>query len=173
MGNKYRNNKLEQHRGLLIQISIIISLLIVLAAFNYKSKNMRKLSGDFVEINFVFDTISSTNNKINKPLPGKTFKNAEFIGGKDALKQYIKTNIHYPEEARKNNIQGRVYVKFTVNRYGKIKNIKVIRSIHPLLDNEAIRLIKNMPDWIPAKSGNETTESEQVLPVIFISENLN
>lgn len=171
MGNKYRNNKLEQHRGLLIQIGIIISLLIVLAAFNYKSKNKDNLSGDFIEINLTLNTISSTINKINKPLPGRNFKNAEFPGGKDALKLYITTNIKYPEKAKINNIQGRIYIKFTVNRYGKIKNIKVIRSIHPLLNNEAIRLIKDMPDWIPAKSGNETIESEEIIPVIFISDN--
>ena len=168
MGNKFRHNKLEQHRGLLLQISIIISLLIVLAAFNYKSKSVSKFSGDFVEINFNIDTLSIVNNNINKPLPGKTFKPAEFKGGKNALTEYIKTSMHYPEKAKNNDIQGRVYVKFTVNRYGKVKNIKIVRSIHPLLDTEAIKLVKNMPDWIPAKKGTDAVESEQILPIIFI-----
>lgn len=171
MGNKFRHNKLEQHRGLLLQVSIIISLLIVLAAFNYKSKNSSTFSGDFVEINFNLDTISVLNSKINKPLPEKPYKPAEFKGGKSALTKYIKQNLHYPEKAMNKDIQGRIYVKFTVNRYGKIQNAKIARSIHPLLDREAMRLVKNMPDWTPAKKGNETVESEQILPVIFMSKN--
>jgi len=172
MTKKFRNNKLEQNRGLLLQVSIIISLLIVLAAFNFKSKTKSKFSGDFAEINLQIDSIGIKTNNINKPIPVTIHKNAEFTGGKDALFLYIKTNLHYPEAAKTKHIQGRVYVKFTVNRYGKMKNVKIVRSIHPLLDNEALRLIKNMPDWQPAKTNNETTESEHVLPVIFMKKTL-
>ena len=168
MHKKYRNNKLEQNRGLILQISIIISLLIVLAAFSYKSKYPTRFLGEFVEINLQPETVETNSIKINKPVPDKNKKNAEFIGGENALKHYIKTNLRYPEKAEKQNIQGRVYVKFTVNRYGKIKNVKIVRSIHPLIDNEALRLIKEMPDWQPAKTKNGSVESEQILPIIFM-----
>jgi len=168
MHKKYQNNSLEQNRGLILQISIIISLLIVSAAFSYKSKNSTKFTGEFVEVTLHTDTFATKPNSINKPLPEKIIKNSEFIGGENALRQYIKTNLHYPETAKKKNIQGRVYLKFTVNRYGKIKNIKIVRHIHPLLDKEALRLIKNMPDWQPAKTKNGSVESEQILPVIFM-----
>ncbi|RLD53319.1 MAG: hypothetical protein DRI94_00295 [Bacteroidetes bacterium] len=171
MTKKFQNNKLEQNRGLLLQVSIIISLLIVLAAFNFKSKSKSKFSGDFAEINLQIDSIGIKTNDINKPVPVTTHKNAEFTGGKDALFQYIKTNLKYPEAAKTKHIQGRVYVKFTVNRYGKIKNVKIVRSIHPLLDKEALRLIKNMPDWQPAKTKIGTFDSEHVLPVIFMKKN--
>ncbi len=172
-GHKYKNNKLEQHRGLLLQISIIISLMIVLGAFNYKTKNKNKITGDFVEINLEIDTNNSNNKLTTKPLP--TFINlnidtpAQFPGGKIALQKYFKKNLHYPEKAKKQNIQGRIYVKFTITRHGKIKNIKIVRSVNSLIDEEAIKLIKNMPDWTPAKSKNEQVESEQILPVIFIN----
>ncbi len=172
--HKFRHNKLEQHRGLLLQISIIISLLIMLAAFNFKSKNTS--SGNFVEINLEVDTIKSNNNKIIKPLPQTPNSHisitAQFPGGEKALKLYIKKNLRYPEKAKNKNIQGRVYVKFTISGYGKIKNITVIRSIDPMIDREAVRLIKNMPDWIPAKTNSGTTESEQILPVIFINNSI-
>ncbi len=168
MSKKYRHNSLEQNRGLILQISIIISLLLVSAAFGYKSKSPTKFTGEFVEVNLHADTFDIKTNSINKPLPEKIIKNAEFVGGKSALEHYIKTNLHYPEKAREKNIQGRVYLKFTVNRYGKIKDIKIVRHIHPLLDKEALRLIKNMPDWQPAKTKNGSVENEQILPVIFM-----
>ena len=168
MHKKYRNNILEQNRGLILQISIIISLLAVLAAFNYKSKNSAIFTGEFVEVTLSADTFEIQTNTVSKPLPEKIIRYSEFTGGENALKQYIRANLHYPKKALEKNIQGRVYVKFTVNRYGKIKNPGIVRSIHPLIDNEAVRLIKNMPDWQPAKTKNSSVESEQILPVIFM-----
>jgi TonB family protein len=169
MGSKFKHNKLEQHRGLLLQLGIIISLLLVLAAFNYKSTSLDRFSGNYVEISLNLDTITFETNNIKKPLPSEQFKDAEFKGGMPALTQYFKTNINYSEEVKTQGIQGRVYVKFTINRYGKVKNPKIIRSIHPLLDKEALILIKNMPAWKPATKGNQAVECEQVLPVVFIN----
>lgn len=171
MSRKFRHNKLEETRGLLLQISIIISLLIVLFAFNYKSKRKNKFDGNFVEINLIVDTINTTNSHPEMPLPLKVVKKAEFPGGKDALTKYIKKNMIYPEKAKMENIQGRVYVKFTVNEYGKILNPHIIRSIDPLIDNEAVRLIKEMPDWKPAKTKYFPVKSEEILPVVFLKEN--
>ncbi len=172
--NKFTHNKLEQHRGLLLQGSIIISLLIVLGAFNYKTKSKNKITGNFVEINLEIDTSNIKNKDISKPLPlflnKKIDTPAQFPGGDKALQKYFSEKLHYPEKAKKQKIEGRVYVKFTITRYGKIKNIKLIRSINYLIDNEAIKLIKEMPDWIPAKSKTEQVESEQILPVIFTTE---
>ncbi len=168
MSRKFRHNKLEENRALLLQISIIITLLIVLAAFNYQSRSKSKFDGDFVEINLQIDTAQIPQGKLKPPLPVKLSKQAEFPGRKEALKNYFMKNLKYPEDAKKQNIQGRIYVKFTVNEYGKITNPKIIRSIYPSLDKEALLLIKNMPDWIPAKKGNLTVKSEQILPVVFI-----
>jgi len=177
MNKKYRHNKLEDNRGILLQISIIISLSIVLAAFNYKSKNKTEFSGDYIKINLDVDTNVSVKSKITKPLPlnikNKILQQAQFPGGENALRNYFSDNLIYPEKAKEQDIQGRVYVKFTVNQYGKIKNLKVVRSIHPLLDNEAVRLIRNMPDWQPAKTQTGTFDSEHVLPVIFMKKTFN
>ncbi len=169
MSKKTGHNKLEENRGLLLQISIIISLLIVLLTFNYKSKRKNKFDGNFVEIKLIVDTINTTNSHPEMPLPLRIVKKAEFPGGKDALAKYIKKNMIYSEKAKKENVQGRVYVKFTVNEYGKILNPHIIRSIDPLIDNEAVRLIKEMPDWKPAKTKYFPVKSEEILPVVFIN----
>lgn len=169
-------NRLEQNRGLILQISLIIALLIMLAIFNIESKSTQDKGNSYVEINLELDSLCLKDGEIKRPTPDvfnvKITEHATFKGGKEALKKYFKENLNYPKEALNQDIQGRVYVKFKITEYGKIKDVKVIRSIHPLIDNEAIRLINTMPDWIPAKANDEQVRSEQVLPVIFIN-NLN
>lgn len=68
------------------------------------------------------------------------------------LEKYIRSNLVYPQLAKEKGISGNVYLRFYVNTIGEISNIQVVKSVHPLLDNEAIRLIKNMPPWKPAVS---------------------
>ncbi len=169
---KFNTNKLEQTRGLILQLSIAAVLLIILAVFNIEIKNFENYPRNFVEIDLETDIFLTNKNILTRPLPvtqeNTVTKQAKFPGGKTALQEYFKNNINYPEEAKQNNIQGRVYVKFTVTRYGKIKNAEIIRNISPCIDAEALKLIKNMPDWIPAEYNNETTESIQVLSVIFL-----
>ena len=104
--------------------------------------------------------VEDVNNKIT----------AEFLGGEDGIDQYMKDNMQYPPEALKKGIQGRVIVSFTVDKTGKIKDAKVIRSIHPLIDTEALRLIKNMPNREPAIKNGKTISTKQILPVMFIND---
>ncbi len=169
---KFNTNKLEQTRGLILQLSIAAVLFIILAVFNIETKNSENYPKNFVEINLETDNFLTNENILIRPLPitqeNIITKQAKFPGGKTALHEYFKNNINYPEEAKQNNIQGRVYVKFTITRYGKIKKAEIIRNISPCIDTEALKLIKNMPDWIPAEYNNETTESIQILPVVFL-----
>ena len=169
---KKHPNILEQNRGLLLQLGLIFSLLIMLAIFNYESSSGEDTTKNYVEINLEIDSLSAVNEKITKPLPShfriNITEQAKFKGGDKALRKYFADNLNYPKQAKEKDIQGRVYVKFTITEYGKIKNVKVVRSIHKLIDNEAIKLIKNMPDWLPAKANNEQVESEHILPVIFL-----
>jgi len=73
----------------------------------------------------------------------------EFLGGEAVLRNTIKENITYPEEAIKDSLQGKVYVTFVVTKTGKVENAKIARGIHPVLDKEAIRVVSNLPDWKP------------------------
>jgi TonB family protein len=168
-----QKNILEQNRRLLLQISLIIALIIMLGVFNIETNSKEDTPNNYVEINLEIDTLKPDNKAVTKPTPNKhkhkITEQAKFKGGKEALKKYLHDNLQYPEEAKEKNIQGRIYVKFKITENGKIKHVKVIRSIHPIIDKEAIRIIKSMPNWIPAKSNNENIESEKVLPIIFIN----
>lgn len=74
-----------------------------------------------------------------------------FPGGNEALLDYINKNRQYPAEAYARGIEGRVTCSFVVNSNGNISNIKVIRGCHKSLNQEALRLLSEMPDWLPGR----------------------
>ncbi|MDE5813452.1 MAG: M56 family metallopeptidase [Muribaculaceae bacterium] len=92
---------------------------------------------------------------------------ADFPSGVENLMKYLAFNVRYPESAQKENRSGRSVVGFTIEKDGKISNIKILKSSWPDLDEEAIRVVKNMPEWIPAKSNGISAQSEFALPVNF------
>lgn len=82
----------------------------------------------------------------------------EFPGGTEALKQYIARSINYPESAKENGIQGRVYVTFKISKEGKVTDAKVARGIFPALDKEAVRVVSSLPNWNPGKQNGQPVE---------------
>jgi len=96
-------------------------------------------------------------------------QSAQFPGGQTALDRFIKTQLRYPPEALKAHIQGRVALEFVITETGKIDtgSIKVVKSIAPALDAEAVRIIKLMPDWTPAKNKGQPVKSYFVVPMTF------
>lgn len=71
-----------------------------------------------------------------------------FPKGEKALIKYIKKNLHYPDSAVKARIEGNVFVSFVVDESGKISDIKITKGLNPIIDNEVIRMISNMPNWV-------------------------
>lgn len=101
-------------------------------------------------------------------------KLAEFPGGGAAFMKFLKQNIVYPDEAREKKIQGKVYVKFIVERDGSLSNIELMRRLSPTLDQEALRVISLFPPWKPGKQNGKEVRSVFVLPINFlIPENKN
>jgi protein TonB len=90
-----------------------------------------------------------------------------FPGGADEMHNFLLKHVHYPEMARMNDIQGTVYVEFVVDKDGKIKDAKVLRGIGGGCDEEAIRVIMSMPDWIPGKQNGVPVPVYFNLPVKF------
>lgn len=91
----------------------------------------------------------------------------KFPGGEKAMTEFLFFNFKYPKLAKENGIQGRVYCSFIVAKDGSIKDVKVVRSVEPSLDQEAIRLIKAMPKWIPGKQRGENVNVQFMLPINF------
>lgn len=90
-----------------------------------------------------------------------------FPGGEDARVKYMVENIKYPDEARNKGITGVVFVTFVVEKEGKITSVKVIRGIGGGCDEEAVRVIKNMPNWEPGKQKGEAVRTQFNIPIKF------
>jgi TonB family protein len=94
-------------------------------------------------------------------------ENAQFPGGDMAMYKWISEHLKYPEECKEKGIQGRVMVQFVVNKDGSIPDIKVLKSPHSLLSEEAVRVVKAMPKWTPAKDKGKVVRSHFRLPINF------
>lgn len=94
-------------------------------------------------------------------------QNPSFPGGMDALTKWLGKNLKYPASAQDNGIQGRVLVQFVVNKDGSIVDPKILRSVDPALDKEALRVVSAMPKWQPGKQRGKTVRVRFTLPVTF------
>lgn len=91
----------------------------------------------------------------------------EFPGGVEALYKYIQQNIKYPQLAKENNITGRVFVTFVVERDGSVSNVKAARDIGGGCGAEAVRVVKSLPKWTPGKQRGKAVRAAYTLPVNF------
>ena len=90
-----------------------------------------------------------------------------FPGGEAGMMKYLSDNIKYPAEAQEAGIEGRVFTRFIVNEDGSVSDVEILRSVHPLLDAEAVRVVKAMPKWTPGKAGGKAVKVRYSLPLIF------
>jgi len=91
----------------------------------------------------------------------------QFPGGIEELYKFISRNLHYPEMAAQNNIQGRVFVKFVVEKDGSVSQVSVARGKDPDLDREAVRVVKTLPKFIPGKMNGQNVRVWYTLPINF------
>lgn len=90
-----------------------------------------------------------------------------FPGGMEEMMKFLQQNIKYPKEAQEQGKQGRVIVQFVVNKDGSISNDSIVRSVDPLLDAEALRVVRSMPNWTPGKQRGKEVRVRFTLPVSF------
>lgn len=90
-----------------------------------------------------------------------------FPGGTPAVLNYLSKNIVYPAQAVTDKIEGKVVLQFTITKKGRIKDVEVIKSAHPLLDAEAVRVLERMPKWVPGKKDGKPINVKYALPVTF------
>lgn len=90
-----------------------------------------------------------------------------YPGGMERLYVFLRKNTKYPKQARKEGIGGRVYVEFVVDRTGDVRDVKVLRGVHPLLDAEAARAVARMPRWEPGYMDGVPVNCRYTVPVNF------
>ena len=107
----------------------------------------------------------------DEPKPNKVYDVVEqmpqYPGGTGKLFEYLAKSVRYPKEAENAGVQGRVIATFVVEKDGSISNAKVVRSIHPALDAEALRVINGMPNWNPGTQNGEPVRVKYTVPITF------
>ena len=91
----------------------------------------------------------------------------EFPGGMEALLKYLAKNINYPESAVDNGIQGKVMVRFVVERDGSVSAVETYKRVDPALDKEAVRVVKTLPKWKPGRQQGKAVRTRYIVPVVF------
>lgn len=92
-----------------------------------------------------------------------------FPGGQEAMMKYLMENTRYPDEAVEAGLQGKVFVEFEVNKKGKVVSAEVKRGVPgaPMLDAEALRVVKAMPAWTPGRMNGKAVRTRFALPILF------
>jgi TonB family protein len=119
---------------------------------------------------FIFDSIveniDEIEGDIDRPV-GLMETMPEFPGDMDSLKNFIKKELIYPENCKRDSISGVVLIGFVVEKDGTVTNVKAIMSAHPDLDAEAVRVIENMPKWKPGKQQGKPFRVSMQIPIRF------
>jgi len=90
-----------------------------------------------------------------------------FPGGQNKLNRYLKKNLKYPKVDLESRVQGTVLVSFIIEKDGSLSNFEIIRNVSQAIDAEALRVVKNSPNWEPAKLDEKPVRVRYTLPVIF------
>ena len=141
-------------------------ILPLLSVFVTSTLSAQVDDGDLAPVQVVAEPVSEPDNDPNRPHV-VVEEMPSFPGGQEALMKYIAKEMKYPEEAVENQIQGAVFVTFVVERDGAISEVKTLRGLGSSLDQEAIRVVKGMPKWLPGKQNGKEVRVQYNLPIRF------
>ncbi|NPA35383.1 MAG: M56 family metallopeptidase [Chlorobi bacterium] len=151
-------------------VATIFTLLITFGCEDKIKLDLESVRKEKLQAEEILQELKSTNDSTEKeePVFFVVDEMPEFPGGEKELHRYIATSVNYPEIARKKGIQGRVYVSFIVSKTGEVKNVKLARGVDKVLDEEAMRVVKEMPDWKPGKQRGENVNVSFTVPINFV-----
>jgi periplasmic protein TonB len=119
---------------------------------------------------FLNSGICHSQNKENKSKGGvyqQVEVMPEYPGGETALMNDLISAIKYPEEAKKNGVQGKVYVSFVVDEQGKVTNAKIERGVEASLDKESLRVVNELKTWKPGKEKGKAVKVAYTIPIKY------
>ncbi len=125
------------------------------------------LFGAFLKPNYLYAQSNTDSIQDKSEVFAYVEQMPSFKGGEKKLIEFISQNVKYPEEAKEIGIQGTVFLSFIVDETGSLTQPKILKSIHPLLDKEALRVFNLMPKWISGKQNGKPVKVKMCLPVKF------
>lgn len=134
---------------------------------NYIVTTMKKEEVELILLDFQNEQLATCTDSLEKEVYGIVDVQAEFPGGKAELMKFLAAHVRYPQYAVENMIQGKVHVSFIINENGTISCIQVKRGVHYVIDKEAFRVVKSLPNFKPATIGGTNVSSKFTLPISF------
>ncbi len=121
------------------------------------------------EVNYVQTVVlqEETSDGIDIPLNFAS-KMPVFPGGELGLMKYISDHVDYPTAAREQGIEGKVYVRFCVTKFGTVDRVSIARSADPILDKEALKVVSKLPKWQPGENGGRKVSVWYTVPINFV-----
>lgn len=136
----------------------IITAILIMLASDVQAQTFRISCGENAEGHQIYKEIYEYDYVSEKPM---------FPGGEHKLLKFINNTREYPQKAYEANIQGRVICSFIVDCDGSIKYIQILKGVEESLNQEAIRIIQKMPDWIPGRIDGQVIPVRVVYPIAF------
>jgi TonB family protein len=123
------------------------------------------LNSDLKNVNFAMD------DTIKSSVEGEIYEEVDVMpiygNGQEDLVNFIVKEVNYPEQAKKNGIQGKVFISYVVTSTGKVADVEVLESVNDLLDAEAVRVVSSMKKWSPGKKDGKAVNVKMVMPIMF------
>jgi TonB family protein len=151
----YKTQEIPIEKNAIINLQLEVDAMVV--DFN-KENNVN------VDVN---PAIAQSNNNDNKDVYQVVEELPSYKGGTPALQKFLEANLRYPEEAKKAGVNGKVYVSFIVAADGQIQDAKIMRSVSPLMNEEALRLVNSMKDWTPGSQSGKKVNMAVTMPIEF------
>jgi protein TonB len=156
------------------QVAMSIASLINYGSMNHWQKPASRLANLIISILITTGSVLAEDNVKNLLLyePDKTVytvveKQPEFPGGRRALEKFLHMNLQFPAAAKSAKVSGKVYIQFVVRRDGQITDVDILKGLGFGCDEEAIRLVKAMPNWIPGSQSGRPLSVRYSLPILF------
>lgn len=155
-----------KQRGNAVNVRYTLPLVFRLSSNNHGVINF-DVSDDMKEVVITTDVNSDSKDDTFDELTLPVEEAPQFPGGTDALMKYLGDNIVYPVSAQMNGVQGRVICSMLIGKDGSISDVQIVRGVDSSIDNEAVRVIESMPNWIPGKQRGNAVSVRWTLPVVF------
>jgi len=155
--------------GMVIPVILGLTLL---PSLKLKSESLQKsvlVTGSVISNSSApADTVKRVKAQSRKEVYSVVEKQPQYPGGTNEMIKFLSENVKYPEDARAKNIQGTVYISFVISETGEVGNVKVLRGVFKSIDEEAVRVVRLMPKWIPGKQKGKAVNVNFNLPIKFM-----
>jgi len=144
----------------LVHVKILIGMILAVCVFMIVACDQKRLAKS--ETSRKYQMID------NEKVYEEVEQMPEYPGGTLEMQKYLMNSVKYPVDAMKNKIQGKVFVSFVVGKDGVVKNVILARGADPLLDAEALRVVKSFPQWIPGMEKGKKVAVHYTVPINFV-----